>query len=145
MELHSINAEQGLYVLRSGNGYSCYGFEVAERKRRAVLEWMGEIVVPWEPGTAEHFAAFNDAMTRGAEHARRTGKRCPADLDSRLVGLEGRRVEAIHPDGTRERFYVGKSTGWMPCHLAIERRNDDGGPAVYLPPGAIVRPVGGRL
>lgn len=36
---------------------------------------------------------------------------------------------------------VGKSSGWLPCHLAIARRNCHGGPAAYVPAGSTVRVV----
>lgn len=30
------------------------------------------------------------------------------------------RVEVIEPDGSKNRFWVGKSTGWKPCYLEIK-------------------------
>lgn len=142
MELDSINHESRLYVIKAGAGFSCYGFDVAERKRAAVLQWItGAPVAPMATGTAEHFAAFNDAMAAGAAHNRATGKRCLAELESELVGREGKRVEIIAPGEPRRRFYVGRSMGWMPCHLEIARRDSTGGPAAYIPSGALVRTV----
>lgn len=141
MPLHSINSESRLYVLACGAGFTCLGFDVAERWRAAVLEWLGETVEPVDLGTAEHFAAYDDAMTRGAEHNRRTGARCEADLKPQLRGLEGHRVEVVEPNGERRRFIVGKSTGWFPCHLEIARRNSHDGSPAYLPDGATVRPL----
>jgi hypothetical protein len=83
-------------------------------------------------------------MTRGSEFNRRTGKRCNAELTPELVGLEGKRVEITGPDDYRERFYVGKSMGWMPCHLEIMTRRSSGGAAAYIPKGGTVRVVGTR-
>lgn len=137
----SINAEQRLYVLPCGSGYTCLGFEVAERLRTAVLRWLGEDPQPMPSGTAEHYAAYSIAMARGAAHAAATGQRCPAELTPQLVGLEGRRVEVAAPDGERARFWVGKSTGWMPCHLEVKTRRSSGGAAVYFPAGSTVRVV----
>lgn len=139
--LDSINREQKLYVIKCGNGYSCLGFEYAEKRRRAVLEWLGETVEPMRLGTKKHFAAHQAAMERGAMHSRLTGNRCNAELNPSLIGLEGKRVEVIDKDGNRDRFYVGKSTGWMPCHLEIKRRDSSGGCAAYVPQGAIVRVI----
>lgn len=49
-------------------------------------------------------------------------------LTDQLRGLEGWRVEALDAAGeTPRRFYVGKSTGWRPCHLEIARRTSSGG------------------
>lgn len=142
MSLHSINAERRLYVLRHPGGFTCAGFDYAERIRAAVLAWLS-LPVPSIPlGTAEHFADYERALALGAEHNRRTGKRCDAELTPRLIGLEGKRVEVSYSevDGSthRERFTVGKSTGWMPVHLEIARGADGGG-AVHLPADATVR------
>lgn len=141
MQLHSINTEQRVYVMPCGDGFSCYGFDVLDRKARAVLLWIvehynGRALTLQEreklaagfpaPGTAEHFAACADAMAKGAAHAAKTGKRCPAELVPALIGLEGKRVECEHY-GERVRFYVGKSTGWMPGHLMIKTRRSTGG------------------
>lgn len=140
----SVNADQRLYVIRSHGGYSCLGFDVAERKRVAVLEWIGRPYPnagTYELGTLAHFSAYQTAMDHGAAHAAKTGQRCPAELTPALIGLEGKRVEVTAPDGTRSRFIVGKSTGWMPIHLEIKRRDSTGGGAAYVPEGATVRPV----
>lgn len=37
------------------------------------------------------------------------------------------RVEVTYQSGEKERFYVGKSTGWKPVYLAIKKRNSWGG------------------
>lgn len=143
-DLISINQEQRLYVLKCGDGYSCLGFDVAEKRRLAYLAWLR---VPTETGTVgtprayEAYRAAEDAVVaRVAE----TGKRCPALLEPRLIGLENKRVEVTAPDGTRERFYVGKSTGPIPIHLEIKGRDSSGGGGVYVPEGATVRVVGQR-
>lgn len=143
--MDSINAEQRLYVLRAGHGYSCLGFDVAERWRVGVLNWInGPRAAPapaMEVGTAEHYAAYADAMAKGAAHAKATGKQCPIELTAQLVGLEGRRVEVMTPDGHKSRFWVGRSTGWRPCHLEIKTRASIGGCAAYVPEGSRVRVV----
>lgn len=48
-------------------------------------------------------------------------------LTKQLIGLEGHRVEAVRETGEVVRFYVGRSTGWEPCHLEIKRINSSGG------------------
>lgn len=143
MQLHSINTEQRVYVMPAGDGFSCYGFDVLDRKARAVAAWISREGFqprindiydfkrvagfnPGEPGTAEHFAACAAMMERGRQFAAQTGKRCPAELVPALIGLEGKRVECEHY-GERVRFYVGKSTGWMPGHLMIKTRRSTGG------------------
>ena len=44
-----------------------------------------------------------------------------SDLRPELSGLEGYRVEVLDADGEKRRFIVGRSTGWRPVHLEIER------------------------
>ncbi len=78
-------------------------------------------------------------MDAGRAHHAATGAHCNAELLPVLSGLEGWRVEVTEPDGERRCFIVGKSTGWMPCHLEIARRDSTGGAAAYVPEGARVR------
>jgi hypothetical protein len=135
----SINAEQRLYVIPSGEGYTCLGFDVAERKRRAVLQWLGLPFRTMEVGTIEHYLAYILNMQEGAAHNLKTGKRCEVELTPELIPYLGNRVEVTTPDGQKSRFWVGKSMGWMPCHLEIKSRNSNGGGAVYFPAGSSVR------
>lgn len=146
MPLDSINAEQSLYVIPCGDGYSCLGFEVANRRIAAVAEWLGRNdLMPTAPqGTAEHYEQYEAAMTAGSQHSAKTGRRCYAELTPALVGKEGKRVEVTYQDGTKTRFYVGKSTGWLPIHLEIKTRASDGGAGAYVPEGATVRVVGAK-
>lgn len=145
MHLHSINAEQKLYVMPAGNGYTCYGFEVLDRKARAVAQWALVAPPESEPGSREHFHECAAIMEAGANHALRTGKRCEATLTPELIGLEGQRVEVVDCYGETRRFYVGKSTGWMPAHLEVHNRNSSGGPAVHGAPFQSVKVIKRRL
>jgi len=137
----TINHEARLYVIPCGRGFTCLGFDVADRRARAVAAWLGRpgLMGEAEPGAPEHFAAYQACMDAGRAHHAATGVRCNAELLPVLSGLEGWRVEVTEPDGERRRFIVGKSTGWMPCHLEIARRDSTGGPAAYVPEGARVR------
>jgi hypothetical protein len=62
-----------------------------------------------------------------------------SDLVSELIGLEGWRLEASYPDGTKARFYLSRSTGWRPCHIQVSRRSSFGGPQLYWPTGTTFR------
>jgi hypothetical protein len=130
MRLDSINTDQRLYVMPCAGGFSCYGFDVLDAKAAAVAAWLGVAAPTSTPGTREHFQDCADVMASGALRHADTGARCPADLTPALIGLEGWRVEVLDAYGERRRFIVGKSTGWMPCHLEIARRNSSGGGAV---------------
>lgn len=50
-------------------------------------------------------------------------------LTPQLVGLEGWRVEVVTNYDEVRRFIVGKSTGWLPCHLEVSRRDSLSGTA----------------
>lgn len=146
-DLHYINREQGLYVLKSGGGFTCLGFDVAETRRRALWAWVGQECPDLRKGYGKHYADYRAAVAAASRHSdslRKRGAkdwRCPVEMEPRLVGLEGRRVEVTGPDGYRKRFTVGRSTGWMPIHLEIASRRSLGGPAAYIPKGGSVRVV----
>ena len=142
MKLHSINVEQRAYVMPSGKGTSCYGWDVLDKKARAIAAWMigrdtnqdaKRAMVTWlaeldknPPGTEDHFQVCANVMERAQIHCSVFGDRCPAELVPALVGLEGKRVEADY-FGERIRFKVGRSTGWLPCHLRLHNRRSTGG------------------
>lgn len=48
-------------------------------------------------------------------------------LSPQLVDHEGHRVEVIDNYGQTRRFWVGKSTGWQPCHIELKLRTSSGG------------------
>ena len=147
----TINDEQRLYVIHEDYGYSCLGFDVAYNRALAIYRWIDGPIAHSDTrldlsniGKPEGYADYERAMQAGAEHARKTSTRCPAELTPQLIGLEGKRVEVITPDGERSRFYVGKSGGWCPVHLEIKQRNSSGGGAVYFPQGSTVRVIEGK-
>lgn len=148
----TLNDEQRLYVIPESYGYSCLGYEVAYNKALAVYKWIdgrefasdNARLSPANVGTLEGYAEYLRAMDAGAHHAASTKSRCPAELTPQLIGLEGKRVEVITPNGEKSRFYVGKSTGWCPIHLEIKQRNSSGGGSAYVPEGSTVRVVGTR-
>jgi hypothetical protein len=141
MKLQSINTEQRLYVMPCGDGFTCCGFDVLDRNAHAVARYAHAAPPTAAPGTVEHFEQCAAIMDAGARYSAETRTRDGSDLTPALLGLEGRRVEVTMPDGERRRFWVGKSTGWRPCHLEIATRRSHGGGAVYFPPGSIVRVV----
>jgi len=141
MQLASVNTEQGLYVMPCGDGYSCYGFEVLDLKARKLAAWCKVIPPLADKGTRGHFeqcAAIIDAAERYSE---KTRSRCYAELIPELMGLEGKRVEVVDCYGERRSFKVGKSTGWMPCHLELANSRSSGGGAAMGTPYKSVRVV----
>lgn len=139
-----INTEQRLYVIEAGKGFTCLGFDYTEKRLRAVAAWMGwtpQDIGNAVPGTEEHYARYQMVMREGEKFARENATRCPVELDPRLDGLLGSRVEVTTPDGEKSRFWVGKSTGWMPCYLEVKTKRSRGGGTVYLPEGATIRKI----
>lgn len=143
----TLNTDQNLYVIPAGKGYTCLGFDVLERRAVAVSRWLVSVdksfsvEQPAAWGTLERYTQYEALLSNASDYCQRTKTRCPCELTPQLVGLEGKRIEVVTPAGERSRFYVGKSTGWMPCHLEIKTRRSSGGCAVYLPEGATVRVV----
>lgn len=140
----TLNHEQRLYVLHCGSHISCLGFEYAAKRAKEVSAWCGLPAPKASPGTREAYDEYKAAMSAGFQKHKATGERCLVELEPLLIGLEGKRVEVSAPDGTRERFYVSRSTGWMPCHTAVKTRRSLGGRAAYAPGGATIRVVGTR-
>lgn len=140
--LLGINESMALFVIPCGKGYSSLGFDYANKLAKAVAEWLKRPDLnPTERGTVAAFKVYQAAMVAGQDHWKRTGERCPAELTPALIGLEGARVEVTYPDGATKRFYVGHSTGWLPCHLEILTSRSHGGAAVYYPAGSSCRVI----
>ena len=151
--LDSIDEERKLYNIKCSGGYTCLGFDVCEKKTKEVLAWMSDRVKVYnanssivttfaeimtkhmpEKGTPEAYDFYERIMELGRKFNELTNERCEAELIPELKGLEGKRVEVTDIYEPRpRRFYVGKSTGWMPCHLEISRVNSHGGPAAMGP------------
>ncbi len=132
----TIDQERELYVIPAAGGFSCLGFDVLNRRTRAVADWLREHgrkapeLLKSLRGTLQAYAIYLETMRQGEAFNRETGKRCNADLTPQLIGMEGKRVEVVDRYGETRRFWVGKSAGWFPVHLEIARRDSSGGPAV---------------
>lgn len=143
----TINAEQSLYVIPSQSGYSCLGFDVLEtRYSRLASELVSQFnyncPMPEIRGTLERYAQYQALLDFACKLHQVGGWRSKSELTPELIGCEGKRVEVKHAGGV-VRFWVGKSTGFIPCHLAIARRNCYGGSAVSLDKISSVRIVKG--
>ena len=140
--LSSIDKDRRLYVIAHEQGWTTLGWDVAQRRTDAIATWIGSARTEDEtPGTQEHYLAYEATMTDGAALHDRTGARCPAELTPVLIGLEGCRVEVRYPTGETKRFQVGKSTGWLPCHLALHSSRAHSGLPVRYPEGSTVRVI----
>lgn len=136
-----VTIGQNEYHIPCGAGFTCLGFDVCLQRTADVARWLGWRLPRAERGTMAAYSAYEAVMAAARAYARESGLRCPAELEPRLIGLEGKRVEVAYADGAKSRFYVGKSTGWLPVHLEIKRRNSSGGAPVYLPDTATLRVI----
>lgn len=143
--LAKINADQRLYVVDCGEGYTCLGFDVAFKWASDVRNWLaaqGVIIDAPDAakiGTPEGYADYSRVMAAGSAWAADTNRRCPAQLTPELRGKEGQRVEVLDCYGERRRFTVGRSTGWLPIHLELRSGRSSGGGAVTGAPFRSVR------
>jgi hypothetical protein len=141
------NDEQALYVIPNPSGYSCLGYDVCLARHNALAAWLRSEGLQAADlssdtrGTMRAYNAYKALMERADSYCQRNKLRCPVELTPELTGLEGKRVEVVDRYGERRRFIVGKSTGWLPIHLEIARRNSSGGPAVTGAPFQSVRIV----
>lgn len=125
-----INNEQEVYVIPVGGGYSCLGFDVVIKKIKVLCE---ELQLPYNDlirGSIEAYNTYLSVLNIAYEKHTTTGWRSKSELYHPFIGNEGRRVEVEYNDGEKERFYIGKSTGWIPCHIMIKKSNSSGGIAV---------------
>lgn len=74
----------------------------------------------------------------------RSAIRSDAGLTKQLIGYEGKRVEVVEQDGTVRRFWVGRSSGWIPCHIELKLRTSTGGHSAHGAPYRSIRIVGVR-
>ena len=133
----TVNQDQRVYVIPSNGGYSCLGFDIAESRIAALLAEGHRITgSPAAIGTVERYAQYRHLSDQARIRQSITGERSKAGLTPELIGLEGKRVEVTHQWGTnppeKTRFIVGKSTGWIPCHLVIKTKRSISGGAVCL-------------
>lgn len=136
----TVNAEQERYVISHDNGYSCYGFDNAlDEIERVVIELVGRGALPAsyldneltavkaQRGTLAAYDTLMNLREQLQKVCDEQGERAVAGLTPQLMGLEDHRVEVVTTYGETRRFIVGRSTGWMPCHLEIARRDSSGG------------------
>lgn len=146
--LDKINAEQELYVIDCGHGYTCLGFDVCLNRSRKIAAWLRQRgdkppdILDDSRGTPGAYHIYCQLVSRAEVVCRENKIRCEVELTPALIGLEGKRVEVIDRHGEKRRFKVGKSTGWMPCHLELKTRASSGGIAVTGAPFKSVRIVG---
>lgn len=126
-----LNNDQRIFIIPAQGGFTTLGYDVCHEKAKRMAKWLGRQLPDEETkGTLEGYEQYRWLVDTCRDVYERTGERCPTELNPQLIGLEGKRVEVLDEDGETRRFIVGKSTGWIPCHLEIlTRRSRGGGPA----------------
>jgi hypothetical protein len=146
----TLNDEQGLYVIPCGKGYTCLGYDVCLERSERLLDWLyrhtgladyGGLRPYLKRGTMEAYATYQALMIAAHQTCALNGVKCDVELTAELNGLEHKRVEVVDCHGHKRRFIVGKSTGWMPIHLEIARRNSSGGMAATGAPYQSIRVI----
>ena len=139
MKTLKINKEQKLYVISSGSGYTRLGFDVCYTRAHNLNKELHGINGPLfgtpgpvlnKPGTIKLYKQYQFLINEAKELNIKTGWKSKSELIPEFIGNEGRRVEVITSYGEKSRFIIGKSTGFIPCHLEIKKSNSNGGISV---------------
>jgi len=132
----TMNRKQRLYVLDYGKYFTCLGFDVChERNKRLATEMhLSRLLKDNRRGSMKAYQLNRRLSHIAFLRNQENGFRSKSELTPQLIGLEGKRVEVITSWGEKARFYVGKSTGFLPCHLEIANSRSTGGPAVMGAP-----------
>lgn len=124
----TINNEQRLFVIKESSGYSCLGFDVCYKRANRLARELGEAFNE-QTGTEAAYIRYTQLIGIARQKNSSTGFRSSSELHPLLSGLEGRRIKC-ELYGEAVRFNVGKSTGFIPCHLQIHNRRSAGGFAI---------------
>lgn len=147
--LHNLDRDRKLFVLSSSHGYSCLGFDVVKTRSEKLVAWLSANGVGYDKslsyGDEDAFEQYEELLRLAGDLCRSSGVVCDIELEPQLMGLEGSRVEVVDVYGDKRRFIVGKSLGWMPCHLEIKRRDSHGGCSVFGSPFKSVKVVEARV
>ena len=138
----TLDNKQNLFVIGFAAGVTCLGFDVCQERSIAMAKWLG-VEAPnssyW--GTINGYERFQELVELCRVRFEKTGERCPCELTPQLVGLEGKTVEVVDKWDEKRKFTVGKSTGWIPCHIEKARKNSPDGPAVMGAPFKSLRVI----
>lgn len=132
--LSKVNHADRLYVIEENigkeKGFSCLGFEVLDRRAKRLADELG---LEWDtsfPHGTEKYGMYQDLLGIAYRKFQRTGKRFECELHPKLHDCLHERVEVTFEDGTKERFRVGKSTGWTPIYLRLANSRSISGSAI---------------
>lgn len=124
----TVNNDQRLYVIPCNGGFTCLGFDVCQQRGKRLAAEMGSLFDA-PIGSIAAYERLKELQEIARLLNQKQGFRATCELHPALIGYEGRRVE-VTMYGERVRFQVGRSTGWIPCHLQIHNSRSSGGGAI---------------
>jgi len=129
----TLNHKQKLYVIPCDGGFTTLGFNVLEQQATALAK---EINVEWIPDkpSVKQYERYQTLLLVARGKHNKTGWQSTSQLTPQLIGLEHCHVEVIDAYGECRRFMVGKSTGFIPCHLEIRSRQKVNGKWMLIDP-----------
>jgi len=127
--LQEINWGTCQYVTKEAHGFSCLGFDVLERRGNRLAKELGVRINFTEIPNGEYkYNKFSQLEDLAHKRFTETGCCCECELHPKFIPFMGERVETIFENGEKERFRVGRSTGWIPCLLRLHNsRSRSGG------------------
>ncbi len=142
MKTVTVNRQLGLFNIPAGKGYTCLGFEMCFLRTQEIARELGRQDL--EPKESEKetlagYETYRKATDAAKERFDKTGQPLTCGLESKLIGYEGKRVQVVDKHGETRSFVVGKSTGWIPCHIEKRSINSPDGPAVMGTPLKFVK------
>lgn len=136
----TLNAEQSLYVIDVGHGYTCLGFTVCQQRTREIARELARAdLEPTAFASLEAYGQYERAVEAARLHVMRTSVPLRCQLTPQLMGLEHRHVEVLDRYGEQRHFFVGRSIGFIPIHLELSSERSRWGGAVTGAPFASVR------
>lgn len=144
----TLNKQQKLYTIPTASGgFSCLGFDVLMDRAWGIDEELCKQIPGRKAkfnarkGTLKAYHQYKALLDEAREVNTRTGRRFTCELTPQLIGLEGNRVEVVDKYGDKRRFWVDKSTGWIPCHIERIKSNSTGGGAAFGAPYKSVKVI----
>lgn len=131
----------------SDNGKSCIDFEVTVTTLNSADEALNKMLskplpeMPKYKGTMKVYKTLQKLQNIAMKIHNAYGIKMQCGLTKQLIGLEGKRVEVVDCYNEKRRFKVGRSTGWIPCHIELANERSSGGMAVMGAPFKSVRVI----
>jgi hypothetical protein len=130
-----FDAYTNLFTIDSNKSYSCLGLDICKTRATKLAAELNEKIALDTLQPLALYSEYKRLVKIARIKHKQTGWRSQSQLTPELIGFEGKRVEVIHRwpksgEVQKSRFIVGKSMGWIPCHLTIKKSNSIGGEAV---------------